>query len=93
MKSGYLEKVKHVDEDCFVSPVVITVKSDNSVERFRLTKLERQLYQSPTTHAEYGSTAEPNLGRDKKRPNKRTKHIQNRSRLCLRSNDVIRRNK
>ena len=32
MKSGHLEKVKHVDEDCFVSPVVITVKSDNTVK-------------------------------------------------------------
>ena len=32
MKSGHLEKVKHVDEDCFVSPVVITVKSDKSVK-------------------------------------------------------------
>ena len=32
MKSGHLEKVKHVDEDCFVSPVVIAVKSDKSVK-------------------------------------------------------------
>ena len=33
MKSGHLEKMKHVDEDCFVSPVVITVKSDKSVKK------------------------------------------------------------
>ena len=26
IKTGHLEKVRHVDEDCFVSPVVITVK-------------------------------------------------------------------
>ena len=32
MKSGLLEKVKHVDEDCFVSPVVITVKNYKSVK-------------------------------------------------------------
>ena len=32
MKSGHLEKMKHVDEDCFVSPVVITVKCDKSVK-------------------------------------------------------------
>ena len=32
MKSGHLEKVNYVDEDCFVSPVVITVKSDKSVK-------------------------------------------------------------
>ena len=32
IKSGHLEKVKHVDDDCFVSPVVITFKSDKSVK-------------------------------------------------------------
>ena len=32
IKSGHLEKVKDVDEDCFVSPVVITVKNDKSVK-------------------------------------------------------------
>ena len=31
VKSGHLEKINDVDEDCFVSPVVITVKSDKSV--------------------------------------------------------------
>ena len=32
-KTGHLEKVKDVDEECFVSPVVITVKSDKSVKK------------------------------------------------------------
>ena len=32
IKSGHLEKINDVDEDCFVSPVVITVKSDKSSE-------------------------------------------------------------
>ena len=32
IKSGHLEKIKDVDEDCFISPVVITVKSDKSVK-------------------------------------------------------------
>ena len=32
IKTGHLEKVKHVDEDCFVSPVVITVKNGKSVK-------------------------------------------------------------
>ena len=32
MKSGHFEKVKHVVRDCFVLPVVITVKSDKSVK-------------------------------------------------------------
>ena len=33
MKSGHLEKIKVVDEDCFASPVVITVKSGKSVKK------------------------------------------------------------
>ena len=32
IKSGHLEKIKDLDEDCSVSPVVITVKSDKSVK-------------------------------------------------------------
>ena len=32
IKSRHLEKINDVDEDCFVSPVVITVKSDKSVK-------------------------------------------------------------
>ena len=32
LKAGHLEKVNNVDEDCFVSPVGITVKNDNSVK-------------------------------------------------------------
>ena len=32
IKTGHLEKVKLVDEDCFVSPVVIAVKNDKSIK-------------------------------------------------------------
>ena len=32
IEAGHLEKVNNVDEDCFVSPVVITVKNDKSVK-------------------------------------------------------------
>ena len=32
IKTGHLEKVKNVDEDCFVSPVIITVKNDKSLK-------------------------------------------------------------
>ena len=32
IKSGHLEKINDVDEDCFVSPGLKTVKSDNSVK-------------------------------------------------------------
>ena len=32
IKSGHLERLETIEEDCFVSPVVITVKKDKSVE-------------------------------------------------------------
>ena len=32
IKSGHLEKINDVDEDCFISPVVINVKSDKTVK-------------------------------------------------------------
>ena len=32
VKTGHLEKINDVDEGCFVSPVVITVKNDKSVK-------------------------------------------------------------
>ena len=32
IKTGHLEKINDVDEDCFASPVVITVKNDKSVK-------------------------------------------------------------
>ena len=32
IKTGHLEQINDVDEDCFVSPVVITVKNDKTVK-------------------------------------------------------------
>ena len=32
IRTGHLEKINDVDEDCFASPVVITIKSDKSVK-------------------------------------------------------------
>ena len=32
IKSGHLEKIHDVNEDCFVSPVVTTLKSDKPVK-------------------------------------------------------------
>ena len=32
IKSGHLEKINNVVEDCFVSPAVITIKNDGSVK-------------------------------------------------------------
>ena len=32
MKQGHIEKANNIDENCFVSPAVITVKKDKSVK-------------------------------------------------------------
>ena len=32
IKSGHLERLETIEEDCFVSPVVITVKKDKTVK-------------------------------------------------------------
>ena len=46
---------KNVDEICFVSPMVKTVKSDTLVKNcVRLTETKRQLHQKETTYAEHG---------------------------------------
>ena len=52
-----------VDGDCFVSAVMITVKSDKSV-KIGLTEIKSQLYQNATAHAEYGGIIEPKFGRN-----------------------------
>ena len=42
IKAGHLEKVNNVDEDCFVTPVVITVKNDKLVkDSTRLPEIKR----------------------------------------------------
>ena len=42
IKEGHLEKVNNVDENCFVTPVVITVKNDESVkDSTRLPEIKR----------------------------------------------------
>ena len=41
--TGHLEKINDVDEDCFVSPVVITISDKSVKKRTRFTKTQRQL--------------------------------------------------
>ena len=43
IKTGHLEKMKHVDEDCFVSPVVLTVKNDKSIEIALVSRKSKEL--------------------------------------------------
>ena len=43
IKSGHLERLETIEEDCFVSPVVITVKKDKTV---KITLYARKLNES-----------------------------------------------
>ena len=67
-------KSRTLDEDCFVSPVVILVKNDKSIkialDSRTLNDSCKKIY---TTHAEHGVTIEPNLGRNYERPNRELK--------------------
>ena len=93
IKSGHLEKINDVDEDCFVSPVVITVKSDKSV---KIALDSRKLNDScikMRPHYQFGRITEPNIGGNNTRQNSKTFHIQNRLGLRIRPNETIRRNK
>ena len=55
-----MERQETIDEDCFVSPVVFTVKKtkQSKVHSMPVTK---QLCRKETTHAKYGRTTQPNL--------------------------------
>ena len=94
IKTGHIEKVKHVDEDCFVLPVVITVKIDKTVE-FLLDskKLKWQLPKIQTSQAEYERIIEPEFGRNYERPNKRTDDIKKWPGLRTWPNETIKRDK
>ena len=78
LKTGHLEKINDVDEDCFVSLVVITVKSDKSV---KIVLNSRKLIDScnlnETTHAENGGITKSKFGRSFPRPDTTIVHIKN----------------
>ena len=90
IKTGHLGKVKHVVEDCFVSPVIITVKKRQvGGSSFRLEKIDRQLYKNPNKHTKYERTIKLIFGGNYKRPNKGTDDIANRPRLRKRPKKII----
>ena len=78
---GHLEEVQKVEEDCSVSPVVITVKKDESVK----TALgSRKLNYSgikmrPHRYAEYGGITESNNYRNNKSTERAVMDIKDRS--------------
>ena len=57
IKSGHLESLETIEEDCFVSPVVITVKKDKTVKiAVTVRKLNESSLQKKTIHAKHGRT-------------------------------------
>ena len=85
MKTGQLEKMKHVDEDCFVSPIVIPVKNDMSIENcIGIEETKRQLYEN-----EHGRVFKPNFGRNHEKPNKEVHDFKNRSRIRIRPDKIV----
>ena len=52
IKNGYLERATEINEDCFVSPAVITVKKDESIKiALDSKKIERSNNQTKSTNA------------------------------------------
>ena len=51
-KQGHIEKANNIDENCFVSPAVITVKKDKiGKNRFRFKEIKRDNHQGEGTNA------------------------------------------
>ena len=94
IKSGHLEKIKDVDEDCFVSPVVITVKSDKSVkialDAPKLNDSCVKMRPHMPNMEELLNQISVEITRD--RTTQLFIYVQNRSGLYLRTNETIRRN-
>ena len=63
-KNGQIEKATNINENCFVSPAVITVKKDKSV---KLALDSRKLNETESTNAEYGGTHLTNIQRNSRR--------------------------
>ena len=90
VKTGLLEKVKQIDEDCFVSLVVTTVEHDKAI---KIALDSRKLHKNQTTHDEHGGVIEPIFSRNHARPKEKTNDLENRSRVRIWPDGVVKRNK
>ena len=69
LKSGHLKRLETIEEDRFVSPVVITVKKDKTVKIGIDARKSNESCVKKITHAIHGRTTESNVRRTiKKRP-------------------------
>ena len=94
IKAGHLEKINNVYEDCFVSPVVITVKNDKSV---KIALDSRKLNDSCIKRRPHMQNMEELLNQISVEISRdRTLQLfmsKNRLRLRIRTNEIFRRNK
>ena len=62
IKSGHLERLETIEEDCFVSPVVITVKKDKTLKKIALdAKKLNESCVKKTLNAKQGRIIEPDV--------------------------------
>ena len=92
IKSGHLEKKRRGRRLFRITGSNHSKKQQIGKNSTRLPKAKQQLCQNETTHAEYGGITKPTFGRDNTRPNNTIIYVQNRSGLCIRTNETIRRN-
>ena len=93
IKTRPLEKMKHIDEDCFVSPVVITVKNDKSI---KIAIDSRKLNDSCIKIRPHMPNMEVSLNQisvEITRSIKEINYFENRSRLRVRPDKSVKRNK
>ena len=88
VKSGHLERLETIEEDCFVSPVVITVKKDKTV---KVALVARKLNESCVKKGrtcQTWKTTKPNIHRTIKKRPQPNMDFRGRSRFCLRTNET-----
>ena len=82
IKQGHIEKANNIDENCFVSPAVITVKKDKSV-KMALDSRKRNYHQKKGTNAQHGGINFQNLKKNCRWPSRRNLDIKTRSGLRI----------
>ena len=85
IKNGYLERATEINEDCFVSPAVITVKKDKSIDCIGFKKIKRSNNQTKSVNAKHGRLDIKNIKEDIRRKRRRNTHNRTGLRLCIRS--------
>ena len=61
IKSGHLERLETIEEDCFVSLVVIIVKKDKIVKLAKDARKLKESFLGKKTYAKHGGTTKPNI--------------------------------